>query len=145
MRVAATSATPVATTSARKTARMRTSRGSAGDMLVSALGEGKLDVHDESLASRARRLDASAVRLDRPAHDREAEAGAVRLQREERLEEPGERLGRHARTRIADADRRRPVPAPDAERQPTRTGDLAERVERVVDQIDEDLAHLLSV
>src|SRR5262245_62669449 len=116
---------------------MRTSRRSAGDMLVSALGERKLDVHRQPLAGRARRLDVSAVRLDRATHDREPEAGPVRLQGEEGLEESRERLGRHAGTRVAYPDRRRPVPAPDRERQASRSGDLTEGVERVVDQVDE--------
>jgi hypothetical protein len=74
------------------------------------------------------------VQLDDPPRERRPEAGALRLLREERLEDPVAVFDRHARTLVRDLDDQLIAGARgDADRRA--------RLHRVLDQVREHLAH----
>src|SRR5262249_62119224 len=86
----------------------------------------------------------AAVALERWLDDREAEAGAVRLEREEGLEEARHGIPRHARPRVADAQPGGPVGARDLHAE-LASGEAVERLRRILDQVDEDLPQALAI
>src|SRR5881396_255389 len=84
--------------------------------------------------------------LDRAPRDREPEAGAARLRREERLEEVRQRVRRHTGAAVAYLERGGTVPVGDRDRECAWPGRLGGHgVERVLEQVDQHLAELLTV
>jgi hypothetical protein len=85
------------------------------------------------------------VRFDRMARDREPEPRAGRLQGEEGLEEPGQRLGGNAGAIVRDRQGGDPLPVADGDRDPPRRGGHRQRIARVLEQVQEHLAELVPV
>src|SRR5262249_39686331 len=107
--------------------------------------ERQLDL-DEEAAMRARAgRDAPSMRFDRSLGDREAEPRAVGLEREERFEQTRERVGRHAGATVAEHQRGVSVNADDVDEDASRALRAGERIERVLEQIDQYLAQLLAI
>ena len=84
------------------------------------------------------------MRLDDLLRDRHAEAGALLLGGEERVEDAVDACRRDAAAVVADAHRRAAAAVLDEEVDAPALGDAAERVDRVVEDVDEDLAELLA-
>jgi hypothetical protein len=85
------------------------------------------------------------VRFDRSLDDRESEPGAVRLRRPERFEDPLEVARRDARAGIRDVQVRAAVRATDLEVEPPGSAVRGKRVDRILDQVHQDLADLLAI
>src|SRR5207247_3424887 len=84
-----------------------------------------------------------AARAHDAPRDGEAETAALRtLRREERLEDPRAHLGRHADPGVLDLHGRRPTHGGESERA---AAARRHRLERVVEQVREDLAQLVGV